>query len=368
MSKLDKIGVGTLIVAISATIIYISMLGVKIRVDNDKATFYVKETWWTVAGREYISIFDGTSKMNRRLAGINITTDIDDINETVKITRTTPYIRGPVINDIYFFDGKIDDIEKFPIYHRVEVINASGYFFRYEVRDLTYSGDTYKLTDEIELSFGKNMKLVLNPNYRWAWVYKSGIVRAQYDINSDYEVFYFRLFDPVITLYLNGSSVDRFYEHGDPINATATTDSGSACLSLDAYGYGDNYTCGVGSVEINFDSFTNQIKFYDNSYFKNITSNQTVNITFHNESINLISAKWNFTGYSSGEVGYYDNIGLSNYNPHGMTSDGNYIWVVDDGINKYIYKYDMEGNYISNFQVGSYAKGVAQNGTHFFYK
>jgi hypothetical protein len=276
MSKLDKIGVGALTVVISATIIYISMLGVKIRVDNDKATFYVKETLWTVAGREYVSIFDGTSKMNRRLIGVNITVDIDDVDKTVKITRTTPYIRGPVINDIYFFDGKIDDIEKFPIYHRVEVINASGFFFRYEVRDLTYSGDTYKLNGETELTFGKNMKLVLNPNYRWAWVYKSGVVTAQYDINSDYEVFYFRLFDPVITLYLNGSSVDRFYEHGDLINATATTDSGYACLSIDAYGYGYNYTCGSGSVQANFDSFTNQHQFNDSSTSKTLSENTII--------------------------------------------------------------------------------------------
>jgi len=192
--------IGTLILLLLATgIIYISMDNVKLKIDTDKATFYVKNdnNRWVVAGREYVSIFDGNSKMNRRLSGIEINTSIDEENKTITITKLTPYIRGPVIKETYLFDGTLDDVEVFPISHMIEVFNASEYFLRYEVRDLTYEGDTYKLSDKISLEFGLNMKVELHPDYRWAWIYKSGILKAQYDINSDYEVYNVRLFDPI---------------------------------------------------------------------------------------------------------------------------------------------------------------------------
>lgn len=199
----NKAVVGFLILLVSATAIYISLGDVKLRVDNDKSTFYVKNenNRWVVSGREYNSLFDGSSKMNRRTSLIKRNITIDNVSNTVTITRETPYIRGPIIKDTYFFEGNIDDIELFPINHKIEIINGSGYFFRYEVRDLSYEGISYKLSGETQLSFGLNMKVELHPNYRWAWVYKDGIVKAQYDILTDYEVFNVRLFDPLNYTY-----------------------------------------------------------------------------------------------------------------------------------------------------------------------
>ena len=202
MNKTTKI-IGSLLLILLATgVVYVALIGenVKLRVDNDKSTFYVLEnSRWLVSGREYNSIFDGTSKMNRVVSNIRVDTIVDETNSHVTIIRTTPYIRGPVIIDTYYFDGKLDDVEMFPISHTVEIINGSGYFYRYEVRDLEYDGITYKLAGETDLSFGKNMKVELHPNYRWAWVYKDGIAKAQYDILTDYEVFDIRLFDPKVS-------------------------------------------------------------------------------------------------------------------------------------------------------------------------
>jgi len=191
--------VGFLIVLITLTSVYVTFSNqVRIRVDRDKTTFYVpseKYSWiWTVSGREYNKLFDGSKQMNRDLSSIHIDTNIS--GNDVYITRYTKYIRGPVIKDTYYFRGDIKNKELFPISHQVEIFNASGKFYRYEVRDLTYDGPTYKLHGETLLEFGKNMKVSLNPDYRWAWVYKTGIVKAQYDIKSDYEVFNVRLFDP----------------------------------------------------------------------------------------------------------------------------------------------------------------------------
>ena len=82
--------------------------GLKIRVDDDKSTFYVLEDGrWKVSGREYNKLFDGSTKLNRNLGGTYTETFIDNISLTTTIVRTTNYIRGPKIVDTYLFELKI---------------------------------------------------------------------------------------------------------------------------------------------------------------------------------------------------------------------------------------------------------------------
>lgn len=218
-TKTRNIIVGTLIlVFLLSGIIYISMDSVRIRVDNDKTTFYIKQLdaqgepygRWLVSGREYLSIFDGSKKLNRDRSGINIEVFINNITNITTIVKTTPYIRGPIIIQTYVFDGTVKDVELFPISHTVNVLNAEGFFLRYEVRDLDYSGSTYKTTGETLFSFGKNMKVEVHNNYRWAWIYKSGLLKAQYNIIDNNSVFNFRLFDPPVE--------HTFYLHPDGVN------------------------------------------------------------------------------------------------------------------------------------------------------
>lgn len=243
----QKIIGALLLVLLSTGVVYISMneAGVKMRIDNDKATFYVKPTsWWVVSGREYSYLFDGTSRMNRIASSINITTEID--NYSVNVIRETKYIRGPVIIETWYFDGSLNDVEMFPIDHKIEIFNASGKFYRYEVKDLVYNGITYKLSGETEFEFGRNMKLELHPGYRWGWVYQYGGVRVQYDIPTDYEVYNVRLFDPVtINLTLEGSESNIHAELGSKINITATINNiDNVCVDIvDHPAYGVNYSC-----------------------------------------------------------------------------------------------------------------------------
>ncbi len=193
--------IGVLTIIIIATAFYVTFQNdLKIRVDDDKSTFYVKNenNRWVVAGREYNYLFDGTSKMYRRGSGISREIIVNNISNTTTITRNTRYIRGPFIKDTYFFNGSMDDEEMFPVYHKVEIFNASGKFYRYEVRDLEYDRKTKKLYNKTYMSFGKNMKVEWQDDYRWSWVYKTGILKTQYDISSDYEVFSVKLFDPII--------------------------------------------------------------------------------------------------------------------------------------------------------------------------
>ena len=218
-----KIMVGFLLVTIVTGITYIQLeKDVKFRIDKDKTTIYVYENRWVVGGREYNSLFDGTSKMNRRSTELKVSTIIDPVKNTTTITRKTVYIRGPMILDTYTFDGRMRDVEMTPLFHKVEIFNASDFFFRYEVRDLVHDGSAYGLNGETTLRFGRNIKIELNPDYRWARVYKSGIVKAQYNINSDHETFYFKLVDPPpsITLTIGGATMNQTIELGSPINIT----------------------------------------------------------------------------------------------------------------------------------------------------
>lgn len=216
----NKITVGFLVLLLFSTGLYITLNDdVRLRVDHDKSTFYVKNdnNRWVVSGREYNRLFDGNSIMYRSASDITVNTDIDEENEQVKITRTTPYIRGPVIKDTYIFDGKIDDVELFPVSHKVEIYNASGFFYRYSIDDLTGVPEKQKL-NTASASFGRNMKVEWDSGYRWAWIgwpYGCDSMSVQYDIDSNYEIFSVRLFDPPSQ---PGATTDYWKNYTSPTN------------------------------------------------------------------------------------------------------------------------------------------------------
>jgi len=218
-----KISIGILILILLSTgITYVEWSNnARVRIDNDKSTFYVPHetsSWmWVVAGREYNKLYDGSSLMNRDVSNIKVETTYNQ--DTIIIKRTTPFKRGPVVIDTYLFDGKNDDIELFPISHEVEIFNASGKFYRYEVKDLVYDGETFKLENQTSMGFGRNMKITWWKDYRLGWVYKTGSMYVKSEkLDSDYEVFDVRLFDPTqasrnLNLYLNRLNQSRKYEY-----------------------------------------------------------------------------------------------------------------------------------------------------------
>lgn len=191
--------IGTLIVLILASAIYVTLPGkVKLRVDDDKTTLYnLQESRWRVIGREYNKLYDWPSLMNRDLSQTYIDYNLSEINQKTTITRITTYQRGPVIKDTYLFDGKSVDIEMVPVYHTVEIFNGAGYIYQYEVRDLSYNGVTQKVYDT-SMSFGNNVKVTWDDSYYWATVYESGILKVRYKLDSDYEKFDVRLYDPIL--------------------------------------------------------------------------------------------------------------------------------------------------------------------------
>ena len=129
--------IGTLLLVILISgIVYISLNDkVRLRVDEDKSTFYVKEEGsWVVSGREYNALFQGTTKKYRDVENIVIEKNIDEDKKSVVIKRKTPYKSGPTIIDTYEFNGNLDDVDLFPISHTVEVLNGQGYIYQCSYR------------------------------------------------------------------------------------------------------------------------------------------------------------------------------------------------------------------------------------------
>ena len=204
MADTTKYIVGFLLVIVTLGVVTIELeTSSKLRVDNDKSTFYVPQSEgskvWVVSGREYNRLFEGTKILGRDTKTIKISNIIQD--NSITITRYTKYLKGPEIIDTYTFFGNTKDVELFPVSHKIEVKNAKGYFYRYTVDELTNTIPKTKLINELSLSFGKNMKVDLQEGYRWAWIgypYGSDSISAQYEIDSNYKVFYMKLYDPII--------------------------------------------------------------------------------------------------------------------------------------------------------------------------
>jgi hypothetical protein len=193
-----KIYWGLLIITLLSTgILYVQFNDLKLRLDKDKTTFYnLKDSRWRTIATEYTKLYNGTKLIYRD--EILTYTLFDEENKISTYIRDTKYKKGEIIST-YLFDGKVTDIELVPISETHRIIDGKGLIFQYEVRDLSGIKETYSLTGEIELHFGK-IKINLAPGYYWGTVYKSGIVKVKYKIKTDDETYNIRLFDPSIQL------------------------------------------------------------------------------------------------------------------------------------------------------------------------
>jgi hypothetical protein len=81
-----------------------------------------------------------------------------------------------------------------------------------------------------------------------------------------------------ITIYLNGSPNNRYYEHGSNMNITAISSTGAyMCLDIPMVGYGDDYICGSSSITALIDAFSSSDEFNITTP-ATITSNTTLYI------------------------------------------------------------------------------------------
>ena len=226
--------IGFLVLAVLASSVYIMLPEhVKLEVQGAKTIFSVYENGkFVVSGTEYNSIFRGTTKARPDASLDKIYNIIEGNN--VKIIRERTYSQGEKIIDTYEFDGSLNDIELFPISHKIEIFNAKDKFFRYELKNLINNNPIGNFIDN-PISFGRNMKLTYQEeNKRWSKLYKSSLA-IQYDIPSDYEVYNIRLFDPVSFI----SFVFPTPNNASTQSATSIPVNVSVTSSLDHYAFVD---------------------------------------------------------------------------------------------------------------------------------
>ena len=197
----QKIIVGSIILTLLLSgVIYIELSGsnLKIKVDNDKSTFYIFENNnWVTAGVETNSLYSGTTKISKNSTIISY--EYDNFTKRTQITRTSIYKNNEIIKDVYVFDGTSIDKEKFPIFHTVEIFNAPGKIFQYDASNLDYSGITQSVLDKQFYVFGKKIKIRWDPGQYFAKITKlstSGKLTLKYKINSSYQKYEITLFDP----------------------------------------------------------------------------------------------------------------------------------------------------------------------------
>jgi hypothetical protein len=199
MAERTKMILGALFITLLASsVIYVAFDNqVRLRVDEDQTTFYVKNenNRWVVGGRERVQLFDGSSLIYRDAKNIEVRNYRVEEQGLFVAERITPYQRGPIVKETYVFMEDTQDVTQFPISHTIDVINGSGYIVQYEARDLVYDGPSYSGVSSPQ-EFGRNMKLEWNEDNYWSRVYKSGILKIRWKPESAEERYVVRLFDP----------------------------------------------------------------------------------------------------------------------------------------------------------------------------
>ena len=207
--------IGFLIILSSIAASYIYFQDVRIRIDDDKAVFYVKESRWLISALQEDRLYSGTGIVDRVKASI-VRENYTENNLIVE-SRFTRYENGEAILHTWKFDPYTENIEDFPIKEEICIENAKGKYYRYSLKKLYEPGPKRKLI-ETSASFGRNMKVTFEPDYSWAWIgwpYGKDSFAVQYKIDSDYECFDVRLFDPVLVYTNNFTKVGQSDYVGD---------------------------------------------------------------------------------------------------------------------------------------------------------
>jgi hypothetical protein len=306
--------IGFLAVAVALTYVMVTFegAGVRLKVNTASTIFYMFDgSSWKAVGTETINLYNHSTKI------IKSATVLGTDNLTsggIMAWRSTTFSSGALTAQKYFFDSANPDVKSFPINETIEVQDASGLTLRHETSGLKYSGSTYDLHGETELTFG-SLKLEFPGGYSFGRVYSTGRVRLDYDINSNYETFKFRMYDPpvAITLYLNGTSANRTVEIGEPLNITAQSNVTGllVCMSINHSYLGENFTCGVSNVTYTWNPTASLRTINGSNSTMNISyaslSNSTVTLRLHSlDAVNSI--KLNLTGVNTSGANWPANV------------------------------------------------------------
>lgn len=175
--------------------------GMRLMVDDDKTRYYLQDesAGWDLVGVEEHRLFSGSKKLNRMAKDISLVNWTDTSLSRFYIQRSTPYYRQRARTvDTYVFDGFGSDVRYFPVEHYVDIYNASGLIFVWQVKNIPYSGESMSLLDRQRMEFlgGKLVAEWNDFNYYAAVFSSSKTLRVKYRIRNNHTRLWFRYFDP----------------------------------------------------------------------------------------------------------------------------------------------------------------------------
>ena len=271
-----KITLGTLILVILSASIYI-MLPDQVRLDFEDTRTLFKTydgSSWQLEGKEYVRVFDGTKKMLAKDRDVRYVIGTYDTT----VIRTADMYRDDVfVKETYTFDNNVIDIKDVPISHEICFYNATGKIFEYLITDILYTGPTMDISSPFE--FSDNMKVTFDEGYYRAKVYQQKSpdkIIVRYRIDSDYECFNVKLFDPPSTLV---TDLKIFYDFENNFNDTSGNDydgiagdSWQMSQGAEGLGIGWEITDTHGTINTTFGRYTAMNASYTVSFMVNCTT------------------------------------------------------------------------------------------------
>lgn len=327
--------IGFLMVVVMASYVYVQLgTEVKIQVNAGSTALYYNESGkWILGATEYNYLYNKSKSVSRISSNIQTI-----VGNTTIITRNSSYGK-PYIKDTYTFDALNNELENFPINHRIEIFGAKGLEYRYVVK-LNYSGTAKTLTGN-KFSLGK-VTVIWDTGYSSATLSSTGTLTVKYPIASDYFLLNNRLFDPVTTSLNTAFTIDqlltnRSFEHGYNVTIFINvTDSGvtvpvTVCLDTNQPYEGINYTCSTGILNITYlmvsENSTLGLMNFSSTY--GFVYQESANVTNQggNDGEELI---YNGSYLTSGSWDGTPNIYDGNFDTFGFATGGY-------GVNSFIY-------------------------------
>lgn len=279
--------------------------------DTTKFTLYSGQY---IGAEEYWLVYLNSTKLTAKTASTVLY--FENGTDSIIVIKETPYYlktkyKGTLVQKSVITSHSA--YYNFPEYYEIYWIpvDSSQYKMVWNTRKLTLlpgNPDGYFGSEYTELTFKYNIKVTwansmdkfdhgyLDKSARQLYIYfKSAVGTQILDVKT---------FDPIATLYLNGTSADRYYETDHYANITATCDSASTtCLSMDYPGLGNNFQCGTGNTKYYFSAIGSQNQFNNsqsvyNLSFAGVGQNKTwINL---DKRVTVVGSHINLTGYPNG--------------------------------------------------------------------
>lgn len=194
MTSTKTVTIGLILMVILATSIILTFNNeVQFKITKTSSSFYILENSnWVLAGSESNQLYNGTTLVTSISSQSSVKQETNGDN--IKITRNTNYSNGATIIDTYLFNGANSNIELFPISHTIEILNANGLEYRYNLKDIVSTKVGSNL--QSPQSFERRMKVEYDNSFKSNKLNAKSMV-IKYDINSNYKVYNIRLFDPI---------------------------------------------------------------------------------------------------------------------------------------------------------------------------